>query len=138
MVVRNSYDLGVFNGDIGTVSRIDTKSGHVDVDVTGSSRIHFPLKDAPDYLRLAYAVTVHKMQGQELDVIVLPWVPGFSHQLQRNLLYTAITRAKRKAILVGSPESMGVAVSNTRTDIRNTLFLDRLAAARGASIVVVA
>ena len=98
----------------------------------------FPLKDAPDYLRLAYAVTVHKMQGQEADVIVLPWVPGFSHQLQRNLLYTAITRAKRKAILVGSPESMGVAVSNTRTDIRNTLFLDRLAAARGASIVVVA
>ena len=138
MVVRNNYDLGVFNGDIGTVSRIDTRSGHVDVDVVGSARIHFPLKDAPDYLRLAYAVTVHKMQGQEADVIVLPWVPGFSHQLQRNLLYTAITRAKRKAILVGSPESMGVAVSNTRTDIRNTLFLDRLAAARGASIVVVA
>jgi exodeoxyribonuclease V alpha subunit len=138
MVVRNNYDLGVFNGDIGTVVRIDTRSGHVDVDVAGSSRIHFPLKDAPEYLRLAYAVTVHKMQGQESDVIVLPWVPGFSHQLQRNLLYTAITRAKRKAILVGSPESMGVAVSNTRTDIRNTLFLDRLAAAGGVRAVVFA
>jgi exodeoxyribonuclease V alpha subunit len=59
-------------------------------------------------------------------------VPGFSHQLQRNLLYTAITRAKKKAILIGSPESLGVAVSNTRTDIRNTLFLDRLASGGSA------
>lgn len=138
MVVKNNYDLGVFNGDIGNVARIDTKAGHVDVDVSGptNTRIHFPLKDAPEYLRLAYAVTVHKMQGQEADAIVLPWVPGFSHQLQRNLLYTAITRAKKKAVIVGSPESLGVAVSNTRTDVRNTLFLDRLVA--GGSVVVVA
>lgn len=138
MVVRNNYDLGVFNGDIGNVTRIDTKSGHVDVDVVGSTRVQFPMKDASDHLRLSYAVTVHKMQGQESDVIVMPWVPGFSHQLQRNLLYTAITRAKRKAILVGSPESVGVAVANTRTDIRNTLFLDRLASEGGAKVVVIA
>lgn len=130
MVVRNNYDLGVFNGDIGNVARIDTRSGQVEVDVSGptNTRVMFPLKDAADHLRLAYAVTVHKMQGQEAEVIVMPWVPGFSHQLQRNLLYTAITRAKKKAVLVGSPESLGVAVSNTRTDVRNTLFLDRLAA----------
>ena len=130
MVVRNNYDLGVFNGDTGNVARIDTRAGQVEVDVSGptNTRVLFPLKAAGDHLRLAYAVTVHKMQGQEVEVIVMPWVPGFNHQLQRNLLYTAITRAKKKAILIGSPESLGVAVSNTRTDIRNTLFLDRLAA----------
>lgn len=130
MVVKNNYDLGVFNGDIGTVARIDTRSGHVEADIFGptNTRVLFPLKDAPDTLRLAYAVTVHKMQGQESDVIVMPWVPGFYNQLQRNLLYTAITRAKRKAILIGSPESLGVAVRNTHTDVRNTLFLDRLVA----------
>jgi exodeoxyribonuclease V alpha subunit len=139
MVVKNNYDLGVFNGDIGTVARIDTRSGHVEADIFGptSTRVLFPLKDAPDTLRLAYAVTVHKMQGQESDVIVMPWVPGFYNQLQRNLLYTAITRAKRKAILIGSPESLGVAVTNTRTDVRNTLFLDRLVAG-GADITKIA
>lgn len=130
MVVRNNYDLGVFNGDIGNVARIDTRAGHVEVDVTGptNTRVLFSLKDAPEYLRLAYAVTVHKMQGQEADVIVMPWVPGFHNQLQRNLLYTAVTRAKKRAFLVGSPASMAVAVSNDRTDVRNTLFYDRLVA----------
>ena len=68
------------------------------------------------------------MQGQEADVIVMPWVPGFHNQLQRNLLYTAVTRAKKRAFLVGSPASMAVAVSNDRTDVRNTLFYDRLVA----------
>lgn len=138
MVVRNNYELGVFNGDIGSVVRIDMKSGYVDVDILGSSRIHFPLKDAADDLRLAYACTVHKMQGQESDVIVLPWVPGFNHQLQRNLLYTAITRAKRKAILIGSPEAMELAISNTKTDIRNTLFLDRVVALGGVKVGLIA
>lgn len=128
MVVRNNYDLGVFNGDIGNVARIDTRAGHVEVDIAGptNTRVVFPLKDAAEHLRLAYAVTVHKMQGQESEVIVMPWVLGFHHQLQRNLLYTAVTRAKKKAILIGNPEALGIAVSNTRTDVRNTLFIDRL------------
>ena len=130
MVVKNNYELNIFNGDIGNVARIDTKSGHVDVDVVGPAnvRVHLPLKDAAEQLRLAYAVTVHKMQGQEVDTIIMPWVPAFHRQLQRNLIYTAITRAKRKAVLIGSPESLGVAVTNMKTDVRNTLFLDRLVA----------
>ena len=59
-------------------------------------------------------------------MILMPWVNSFRHQLQRNLLYTAITRAKKKVILVGHPEAMGRAVANNKVDARNTLFPDRL------------
>jgi exodeoxyribonuclease V alpha subunit len=66
------------------------------------------------------------MQGQESDVIIMPWIRGFHHQLQRNLLYTAITRAKKKVLLLGHWEAVERAVLNDQTDVRNTLFGDRL------------
>jgi hypothetical protein len=65
-------------------------------------------------------------QGQEYDVILMPWVNNFGHQLQRNLLYTAITRAKKKVVLIGHPEGIDKAVANNKVDARNTLFPDRL------------
>ena len=77
---------------------------------------------------LAYAVTVHRCQGLEYDVVVMPLVEGFSHQLQRNLFYTAITRAKKKVLLVGTHRAMERAVLNNREDARNTLFAARLRA----------
>lgn len=127
MVVKNNYDFNIFNGDVGTVVRLNLHTSEVEVDIQGSdTRVVMQLKDAADHLRLAYAVTVHKMQGQEVDAIVLPWVVGFYHQLQRNLLYTAITRAKKKVFIVGTPEAVQKAVDNANIDVRNTLFSDRL------------
>lgn len=128
MVVRNHYGLGVFNGDTGKVVRIDRKARVVEIKIHGPpvQHVQVPFKDVPSYLRLAYAVTVHKMQGQEAEVVVMPIVTGFQWQLQRNLLYTAMTRGKSKVILVGHYQALVRAVENNRQDNRNTLFLDRL------------
>jgi len=131
MVVKNNYSLGVYNGDFGKVARLDRHAREVGIKIHGVPPVQVPfkLKDASACLRLAYAVTVHKMQGQESDTVIMPLVKGFQHQLQRNLLYTAITRARVRVILVGEREALVRAVQNNRPDIRNTLFLERLEAA---------
>jgi len=128
MVIRNNYKLGVYNGDLGKVTRIDRKSKEVEIKIHGppAMLVRIPFSSVSENLRLAYAMTVHKSQGQEYDRVVIPIVPSFSHQLQRNLLYTAITRAREKVVLVGSQISMAKAVHNNRESKRNTLFLERL------------
>lgn len=128
MVVKNDYDMDVYNGDVGKVTKINRRDRTVEVKIHGPPIVHadISVKEAAEYLRLAYCVTVHKSQGLEYDVIVMPLVTGFGHQLQRNLLYTAITRARRRVILVGQREALARAVHNARTDERNTLFLERL------------
>lgn len=128
MVVKNDYKLGVFNGDVGKVAGIDRKAREIEIKVHGPPVLHVrvPFKTAAQLLRLAYAVTVHRCQGLEYDVIVMPVVNSFNHQLQRNLFYTAITRAKRRVYLLGSWEAVGRAVRNDRSDARNTLFRHRL------------
>jgi len=130
MVVKNNYDLGIFNGDVGKIVRLDRKAGIVEVKLHGPPVLHvrIPLKNAPTYLRMAYAMTVHKSQGQEYDVIVLPLTKSFGHQLQRNLFYTAITRARKRVILVGHSEAISRSVYNARVDSRNTLLPDRILA----------
>lgn len=131
MVVKNNYDLGIFNGDVGKVARIDRRAREIEIKLHGPPIVHvrIPFKDAPHYLRLAYCMTVHKSQGQEYDVIVLPLVKSYGYQLQRNLFYTGITRAKKRVFLVGHREALVKAVQNNREDVRNTLFADRLTAA---------
>jgi exodeoxyribonuclease V alpha subunit len=128
MVVRNNYEKEIFNGDVGKVQRLDRKARIVEIKVHGPpiQYVQIPFKEAADHLRLAYCTTVHKMQGQEADCIILPLVTGFALQLQRNLLYTAITRARVKVYLVGHHEAFVKAIANNRQDARNTLFLDRL------------
>jgi exodeoxyribonuclease V alpha subunit len=91
--------------------------------------VRVPFKNAAVTVRLAYACTVHKAQGLEYDVIVMPVVDSFRHQLQRNLLYTAVTRAKQRVILVGTYSALSMSVANDREDQRNTLLQDRLKAA---------
>lgn len=136
MVVRNDYDLDVYNGDVGKVARIDRKAREIEVKIhgmpgTAPRHVRFAFKDAVSRLRLAYAQTVHKSQGQEYDVIVMPVVPSFGRQLQRNLFYTAITRAKEKVVLVGKASAIASAVQNDRADQRNTMFATRIAQACG-------
>jgi exodeoxyribonuclease V alpha subunit len=128
MVSKNNYRYEIFNGDVGKVVRLNQKDKIVTLKIHGppAIQVEMSFKDAPRYLRLAYCVTVHKSQGQEYDVILMPWSSSFRHQLQRNLLYTAITRARKKVILVGHPEALEKAVRNNKVDARNTLFPDRL------------
>ena len=128
MIVKNDYSLGVYNGDVGKVARIDRAAREVEIKLHDQEGTHvrIPFGKAAMYLRLAYAMTVHKSQGQEYGTIVMPFVKEFGHQLQRNLFYTAITRAKRKVFLLGHREAVVKAVHNAREDIRNTLFMERL------------
>jgi exodeoxyribonuclease V alpha subunit len=128
MVVKNNYKLKVFNGDIGNVIRIDLKAQDIEIELEDQSStvVRFTFQDAAGYIRLAYACSVHKAQGHEYDTVVMPLVASFQSQLQRNLLYTAVTRAKKKVILVGTHAAMEKAVANNREDERNTLFTQRL------------
>jgi exodeoxyribonuclease V alpha subunit len=128
MVSRNNYRYEIFNGDVGKIVRLDQKRRVVEVKIHGPPVMHVQIafRDAPSHLRLAYCVTVHKSQGQEYDTILMPLVEGFRHQLQRNLLYTGITRAKRRVILLGHRKALHKAIENNRVDDRNTLFADRL------------
>lgn len=130
MVVKNDYNLDVYNGDVGKVSRIDRKAREIEVLLNNevpARQIRFSFADASSKLRLAYAQTVHKSQGQEYDIIIAPVLGSFGLQLQRNLFYTAVTRAKKKVILVGTYGALSRAVANDRSDKRNTLFSLRLA-----------
>lgn len=132
MVIRNDYKLGIYNGDTGKVSRIDSRARLLEVSIQGSTPllVRVPFQDIVTTIRLAYAITIHKAQGQECDVVVLPLVDSFKHQLQRNLLYTAVTRAKLKVYMVGSTSALAKAVGNDREDLRNTLLKDRLLSGR--------
>jgi exodeoxyribonuclease V alpha subunit len=130
IVSKNDYKLGVFNGDVAKVNRIDKKAKIIQIKIHGPPvvMVSIPFSEAGKLLRLAYAVTVHRCQGLEYDVVVMPLVESFSHQLQRNLFYTAITRAKKKVLLVGTYRAIERAVLNNREDARNTLFAARLRA----------
>ena len=128
IVVRNNYRYEIFNGDVGKIVSLDRKKKEVEVRIWGPPEVlvRLPFKEASSHLRLAYCITVHKSQGQEYDVILMPWVKGFGGQLQRNLIYTAITRAKKKVCLFGHPEALAIAVQNNEVVSRNTLLPDRL------------
>jgi len=108
MHLRNNYQKEVFNGEIGTICALDAAEHRLTVDYEGRSVIY---DEADlDELSLAYAISVHKSQGSEYPVIILPMVTQHYIMLQRNLLYTALTRARRMVILIGSPKAVRVAV----------------------------
>ncbi len=130
MQVRNNYDKGVFNGDIGWVRRIDKENSLLFVEFLeeiGPQLIEYTFHEL-DELILAYAVTIHKSQGSEYPAIVVPLVLQHYMLLQRNLLYTAITRAKRLCVIIGQQRALEVAVKNDRVALRNTGLAERLQA----------
>ncbi len=128
MVVKNNYKLEIYNGDIGKISKIDKKSREVEIKIFGPPvvTVRMSFSDIISHLRLAYGTTIHKCQGLEFDNVIMPFVDSFAHQLQRNLFYTAITRAKTRVIIVGHASAIHRAVGNNRESYRNTLFIDRL------------
>jgi exodeoxyribonuclease V alpha subunit len=130
MVTRNDYELSIYNGDIGKIKGISRTSKEVAVKIFNPGgiprEVRIPFKNVGRILRLAYAQTVHKAQGSEYDIIVIPMVPSLGRQLQRNLFYTAITRAKRKVLIVGYASAVARAVVNDRVDRRNSNIVQML------------
>lgn len=124
MIIKNDYKLGVYNGDMGKLMAV--KTDHFIVRIHGIGEggldvyVEFPKKDVLQKLRLAYAITVHKSQGSEFDTVILPVVSSQGRMLQRNLFYTAITRAKRKVWLLGGSDAVRRAIANDQVVQRNT------------------
>ncbi|MDD3155688.1 MAG: AAA family ATPase, partial [Victivallaceae bacterium] len=114
MQVVNNYDKNVFNGDIGRILSIDYHERKFLVSMDADRIVEYSYDEA-DQLHLAYAVTVHKSQGCEFPVVILPLLTQHYVMLQRNLLYTAVTRAKKLMILVGSVKAVKLAVANNRS-----------------------
>jgi len=124
MQLRNNYDLEVFNGDIGRIAGIDEEEQIVRVVMDGRE---VPYDYASlDELVLAYACSIHKSQGSEYPCVVIPLHTTHYVMLQRNLLYTALTRAKRLAVLVGEHRALALAVGNKRLKPRYTHLAERL------------
>jgi exodeoxyribonuclease V alpha subunit len=124
MQTRNNYDKDVYNGDMGYVTAIDLENQTLAVSIDDRS-IDYDWSEA-DELVLAYAVSVHKAQGSEYPVIVLPLLTQHYMLLQRNLLYTAITRAKKLVVLVGSRRALAMAVKNNKPSERFSGLKERL------------
>ncbi len=119
---------GISNGDIGFVRDIYTDEDDVELARLEFSdgRIVEYNSDELDMVEHSYATTVHKSQGSEYPVVIIPWLPMFYMMLRRNILYTAITRAKEQVILVGDKRSIYMAVHNTESDKRNTRLGERI------------
>jgi exodeoxyribonuclease V alpha subunit len=126
MQVRNNYDKDTYNGDIGRVSKIDEEVQEVRVDFDG--RLVVYEYSELDEIVLAYAISVHKSQGSEYPVVIMPLLTQHYMLLQRNLLYTGVTRGKKLVILVGTRKALAIAIKNNRPQERYTLLKDRLTA----------
>ncbi len=126
MQIVNNYDKDVFNGDIGWISKIDPEEREVTIDFDGRL-IPYDYSDL-DEIVLAYAVSVHKSQGSEYPVVILPVVTQHYLLLQRNLIYTGITRAKKLVIMIGTKKALAIAIRNNKPQRRYTLLSERLAA----------
>ena len=124
MQIRNNYDKDVYNGDIGTISDVDLEENELLVSF-GDKVVTYE-KSELDELVLAYATTIHKSQGSEYPIVVIPVFYSFFTLLQRNLIYTAITRAKKICVLIGQMKALGYAVKNLTVEQRNTKLKERL------------
>ena len=123
MHIRNNYQKNVFNGDIGFIQDVNNEKLTVDY----FDHIVTYEKNELNELTLAYASSVHKSQGSEYKVVIIPLSTSHYIMLQRNLLYTAITRSKQKVIIIGSKKALMTAIQSNRTQKRYTLLAERLA-----------
>lgn len=124
MQIRNNYDKDVFNGDLGRIAKIDFEEQVVEVNIDGRP-VPYDFSEL-DELVLAYAVSIHKAQGSEYPAVVFPLLTQHYMMLRRNLLYTAITRARKLVVVVGSKKALAIAIRNNDTGRRFTLLRERL------------
>jgi ATP-dependent exoDNAse (exonuclease V) alpha subunit len=125
--LRNNYDKNLFNGDIGRVISTDLGKGTLIADFDGERHLF----DRGDFgsLGLAYAISIHKSQGSEYPVVIVPLLKAHFMMLQRNLIYTAITRGRKKVFLVGEPAAYAMAVRNAESKLRCTHLREKMLAA---------
>jgi exodeoxyribonuclease V alpha subunit len=124
MQLRNDYDKAVFNGDLGRITRVDTENLELDVQFEERS-VRYSEAELED-VTLAYATSIHKSQGSEYPAVVIPFLTSHFVMLSRNLLYTAVTRARRVCVLVSDPRAIRLALSEFKKDARNTTLAARL------------
>ena len=124
MQQRNNYDKDVFNGDLGYIREVDTEERTLKVDFDGK-KVEYDVTEL-DELTLAYATTIHKAQGSEYPIVVMPVLMTHFVMLQRNLIYTGITRAKKICVLIGAMKALAYAVRNVSVLKRNTSLRERL------------
>ncbi len=124
MQIRNDYDKEVFNGDIGVINHVDMEERELTVNFDGREVV-YDVSELEE-LTLAYAITIHKSQGSEYPIVVMPFTMSHYVMLQRNLLYTGVTRAKKILVLIGEKKAVWYAVKNETTADRNTKLAERL------------
>ena len=124
MQLRNDYKKGVFNGDLGYIENIDTEDRILKVSFDGYP-VEYESSDL-DEITLAYAPTIHKSHDSEYPVVVMPVMMSHYIMLQRNLIYTGLTRAKKLCIMIGTRQALGCAIRNMAVLKRNTMLKDRL------------
>lgn len=125
MQMANDYNKDVFNGDMGFVVDVDTEEETILVDFGKETPLEYDAEDAKN-LSLAYASTIHKSQGSEYPIVVMPITMQFYIMLQRNLLYTGVTRAKKVCVIIGDKKAVSMAIRNGKTVKRNTALSQRL------------
>lgn len=126
---RNNYDKDVFNGDIGRVTDIDHHESCLTVTFEGGAAVQYDF-DELDELTPAYAITIHKSQGSEFPAVVIPLATQHYLMLQRNLLYTGVTRGRRLVVLIGQKKALAMAVHTIRESKRCTALAERLSSSR--------
>ena len=122
--LRNNYDKNLFNGDIGTITAVHADRGTLEANFDGAKH-EFTRGEFGD-LALAYAISIHKSQGSEYPVVIVPLLKAHFMMLQRNLLYTAITRGRKKVFLVGEPAAYAMAVRNSESKQRVTHLREKI------------
>ena len=124
MQIRNNYDKDTYNGDIGIIRQVNTEDRSLTVLFDGRS-VEYEDTDL-DELTLAYATTIHKSQGSEYPVVVIPLLMTHFVMLQRNLIYTGITRAKKICIIIGTTKALAYAIHNQVVLKRNIQLIEKL------------
>ena len=124
--LRNNYDKNLFNGDIGVIKSIDAEAGNFTADFDGD--VHTFQRGEFNDLALAYTVSIHKSQGSEYPVVIIPLLKAHFMMLQRNLIYTAITRGRKKVFIVGEPAAYAMAVRNAESKTRTTHLREKITA----------
>lgn len=124
MQIRNNYDKNVFNGDIGTVEKVNLEDRTLTINFD-DTLVEYEASEL-DEVVLAYATTIHKSQGSEYPIVVIPVLMTHFVMLQRNLIYTGITRAKKICVLIGQTKALSYAIRNLTVSKRNTLLKERL------------
>ena len=124
MQIKNNYDKNVFNGDIGFIRHIDLDNNTIKVDFDGNL-VEYSYQELEE-LVLSYAITIHKSQGGEFPIVIIPIHFQSRIMLQRNLIYTGVTRAKKILILIGDPSALRYAIKNNVSQNRRTLLKEKI------------